>query len=76
MFLPAKNAGTDAWRNLDNTHVFDHKVTAEMAKESHNATPKPPDEIEEEEEELLTSAGGSKIFKHIRYFFDNIKGSL
>lgn len=76
MFLPVKNAGTDAWRNLDNTHVFDHKVIAEMAKESHNATSKPQDEIEEEEEELPTNLGGSKIFKNIRYFFDNIKGSL
>ena len=76
MYLPVKNAGTDAWRNLDNTHVFDHKVTAEMARESHNATPKPQNEIEEEEEELPTNPGGSKIFENIRNFFDNIKGSL
>lgn len=78
MFLPVKNAGTDAWRNFDNTHVFDHKVTAEMTRESHNATAKPQNEIEEEEiqdqmtaaskEELQTNPGGSKIFKNIRYF--------
>lgn len=76
MFLPVKNAGTDAWRNLDNTHVFDHKVTAEMAKESLNVTPKTQDEIEEEEEGLPTNPSGSKIFKNIRYSFDKIKGSL
>ena len=69
MFLPVKNAGTDAWRNLDNTHVFDHKVTVEMARESLNATLNPQNEIEEEEEELSTSPGGSKIFKNIRYIF-------
>ena len=86
MFLPVKNAGTDAWRNLDSTHVFDHKVTAEMTRESHNATAKPQNEIEEEEiqdqmtaaskEELQTNPGGSKIFKNIRYFLKTFNVSL
>lgn len=78
MIPPIKNAGTGAWRNTDDTHVFDHKVTAEMAKELQSTPTKqsenlPQIETEEEEredqitdaskQELQGNLGGNKIYK-------------
>ena len=39
MTPPIKNAGTVAWGNPDDTHVFDHKVTAEMMTRELQSTP-------------------------------------
>lgn len=78
MIPPIKNAGTDAWRNPDDTHIFDHKVTAEMTKKSQSTKTKqsenlPQNETEEEEsedqitdaskQELQGNRGGNKIYK-------------
>ena len=53
MTPPIKNAGADAWRNPDDTHVFDYKVTAEMTRELQSTPAKqsknlPHNETEEE----------------------------
>ena len=78
MIPPVKNAGTDAWRNPDDTHIFDHKVTAEMTKKLQSTKTKqsenpPQNETEEEEsedqitdaskQELQGNLGGNKIYK-------------
>ena len=75
MIPPIKNVGTGDWRNPDDTHVFDHKVTAEMAKESQSTPTKqsenlPQSETEEEKsQDQISDAskertpGGNKIYK-------------
>lgn len=75
MIPPIKNAGKKAWRNPDDTHVFDHKVTAEMAKEMQSTPSKqsenlPQNETEEEKsQDQISDAskeripGGNKIYK-------------
>ena len=75
MIPPIKNAGKDAWRNPDDTHVFDHKVTAEMAREMQSIPSKqsenlPQNETEEEKnQDQISDAskeripGGKKIYK-------------
>ena len=72
MIPPIKNVGTGDWRNPDDTHVFDHKVTAEMAKESQSKQSEnlPQSETEEEKsQDQISDAskertpGGNKIYK-------------
>ena len=76
MIPPIKNAGTDAWRNPDDTHVFDHKVTAEIMARELQSTPTkqsknlPQNETEEERtQDQISDASkeriprGNKIYK-------------
>ena len=75
MIPPIKNAGKKAWGNPDDTHVFDHKVTAEMAREMQGTPSKqsenlPQNETEEEKsQDQISDAskertpGGNKIYK-------------
>lgn len=76
MIPPIKNAGTDAWRNPDDTHVLDHKVTAEMMARELQSTPTqqsknlPQNETEEERtRDQISDASkeriprGNKIYK-------------
>lgn len=75
MIPQIKNAGKDAWRNPDDTHVFDHKITAEMAREMQSTPSKqsenlPQNETEEEKsQDQISDAskeripGGNKIYK-------------
>ena len=76
--IPAiKNVGTDDWLNPDDTHVFDYKVTAEMAKESQSTPTKqsknlPQSETEEEKsQDQISDAskeripGGNKIYRMV-----------
>ena len=92
MLPPIKNVGTDAWRNPDDTHVFDHKVTAEMAREmqcppSKQSENLPQNETEEEKSrDQMSDAskkkripGGNKIYKmlgSVRYADQILQGEF